>query len=271
MVHKNVWLFYTITTSKNLNPIFKNILANFLFIKKGKEAFMYFLEGNQSVGKSTFLNLLAKRLPHIEIELEPIENWQKKRHGQSLLANFFNNPKRWALTIDTFTLMCRVREHKIQQQNLNPNRVLERSIYSGYYGYAMCDYNCGYMTDMEWSLHNEWLACLTEKCKPPIGFIYLKVDPKLAHARSKKRNREEEKNVPLEFFEQLGKQHDDFLIHKKNVAPNIQSVPVLVLDCNQEFESDEKVLQSHLQKVQEFMIDTQINLKHKNKIKETII
>ena len=39
---------------------------------------MYFLEGNQGVGKSTFLKLLNKHLPQIEIQLEPLENWQKK-------------------------------------------------------------------------------------------------------------------------------------------------------------------------------------------------
>lgn len=221
---------------------------------------MYFLEGNQSVGKSTFLKLLKKHLPHIDIVLEPIENWQKKRHGQSLLANFFNDLPRWAYTLDTFALMCRVREHKINQQNPNKNQVLERSIYSGYYGYALCSYNLGYMSDMEYSLHNEWFTYLTSKCRPPLGFIYLKVDPEIAYKRSKKRNREEEKNIEFKFFEHLGKLHDDFLINKKNVSSKIKDIPILVLDCNQEFEQDEAVLKSHLEKVQKFMLDTQLKM-----------
>jgi len=231
---------------------------------------MYFLEGNQSVGKSTFLKLLKKHLPEIEIELEPLENWQKKRHGQSLLESFFNDLPRWSFTLDTFALMCRVREHKINQQNPNANRILERSIYSGYYGYALCNYKLGGNSNMEWELHNEWFTYLTSKCRPPIGFIYLKVDPKVAYTRSKKRNRAEEKNATLDFFKQLGNSHDDFLIHKKNVLPEIKDVPVLVLDCNQEFEADQTVLKSHMVKVKQFLLDTQVHAKPANKIHKAI-
>jgi len=219
---------------------------------------MYFLEGNQSVGKSTFLKLLRKHVPHIDIALEPLENWQKKRHGQSLLANFFNDLPRWSYTLDTFAMMCRVREHKVNQQNPNKNRILERSIYSGYYGYALCNYKMGNVSDIEWSLHNEWFAYLTSTCRPPLGFIYLKVDPEIAYKRSKKRNREEEKNAEFQFFKQLGQLHDDFLIDKKHVSPEIKDIPVLVLDCNQEFEQNAAVLQSHLERVEAFMLDTQL-------------
>lgn len=229
---------------------------------------MYFLEGNQSVGKSTFLKLLLAHIPHIEIELEPLENWQKKRHGQSLLKNFFDDIPRWAYTTDTFTLMCRVKEHLINQQHTNINRILERSIYSGYYGYAMSGYTLGGMSDMEWQLYNEWFDYLTVNCRPPIGFIYLRVDPEIAFARSKKRNRAEEASCTLDFFKRLGKLHDDFLIHQVDIKPQIKNVPVLVLDCNQEFEKDDKQLKNHLDKIQEFLIDTQIQLKPKNKVRQ---
>jgi len=227
---------------------------------------MYFLEGNQSVGKSTFLKLLTKHIPQIEIELEPLENWQKKRHGQSLLANFFNNTPRWGYTMDSFTLMCRVREHLINQKNPNINRILERSIYSGYYGYAMYGYTSGCMSDMEWQLYNEWFDYLTTHCKPPIGFIYLRVDPKIAYERSLVRNRAEEKNVNLEFFKFLGKLHDNFLLDKKNVTQQIKDVPVLVLDCNEDFEHNKTQLQKHLDSIQQFLFDTQMKIKHQSNI-----
>jgi len=221
---------------------------------------MYCLEGNQSVGKSTFLRLLKQHFSYIDIEYEPLTCWQKKRSGESLLGNFFNDLPRWAYTLDTFALMVRVREHLKQQNNPNKNRVFERSIYSGYYGYAYCDYTLGSMTNMEWALHNEWFDYLTKNCTPPLGFIYLRVDPDVAYKRSIKRNREEDKNAKLEFLTQLGNHHDNFLIHKKNIMEELKDVPVLILDCNQEFEKDKKVLLSHLDKVQQFMLDTQIQV-----------
>ena len=225
---------------------------------------MYFLEGNQGVGKSTFLKLLNKHLPEIEIQLEPLENWQKKRHGQSLLKNFFDDISRWSFTMDSFTLMCRVKEHLINQRHTNLNRLLERSIYSGYYGYAMAGYKSGGMTEMEWQLYNEWFDYLTANCKPPVGFIYLKSDPEVAFARAQKRARAEESSCTLDFFKILGKMHDNFLIDKSNVKPEIKNIPVLVLDCNQEFEADENVLAGHLDKIQQFLLDTQIHIQAKS-------
>lgn len=225
---------------------------------------MYFLEGNQGVGKSTFLKLLKKHLPTIDIELEPLENWQKKRHGQSLLKSFFDDIPRWNYTIDTFTLMCRVREHLINQQHANLNRLLERSIYSGYYGYAMAGYKFGGMGQMEWHLYNEWFDFLTTNCRPPVGFIYLRTEPKIAFERAQKRNRAEEKSCTLDFFKVLGQLHDDFLINRADVKPEIKNIPVLVLDCDQEFETNEKNLFNHLDKIQQFLLDTQVAIKAKN-------
>lgn len=225
---------------------------------------MYFLEGNQGVGKSTFLKLLNKNLPQIEIQLEPLENWQKKRHGQSLLKNFFDDISRWSYTIDTFTLMCRVKEHLINQQHTNLNRLLERSIYSGYYGYAMTGYKFGGMTEIEWQLYNEWFDYLTVNCKQPTGFIYLRAEPEVAFARACKRNRAEESSCTLNFFKMLGQMHDNFLIDRVDVKPEIKNIPVLILDCDKEFETDEKVLTGHLDKIQQFLLDTQVQILAKN-------
>lgn len=220
---------------------------------------MYFLEGNQGVGKSTFLKLVTKYLPQVEIELEPLENWQKKRHGESLLKNFFDDIKRWSYTIDTFTMMCRVREHLINQQHKNLNRLLERSIYSGYYGYAMSGYVLGGMSELEWQLYNEWFDYLTLNCKPPVGFIYLKSDPEVAFSRAKKRNRSEESSCTLDFFKLLSKLHDDFLLDRTNIKEEIKNIPVLVLDCNDEFEQNESKMFEHIQKIEQFLLETQIN------------
>jgi deoxyadenosine/deoxycytidine kinase len=229
---------------------------------------MYFLEGNQGVGKSTFLKLVTKHLQHIEIQLEPLENWQKKRHGESLLKNFFDDISRWSYTIDTFTMMCRVREHLVNQQHTNLNRLLERSIYSGYYGYAMSGYVSGGMSELEWQLYNEWFDYLTANCKAPIGFIYLRAEPEIAFARAKKRNRAEESSCTLEFFKLLSKLHDDFLIDRSNVKPEIKNIPVLVLDCNQEFESNESKMLEHIEKIEQFLLETQAKPMHINSCKQ---
>ena len=55
---------------------------------------MYIVEGNIGVGKSTFLQLIHHLDPTIAIIPEPKENWAQRVYGQSLLANFYQDPQR---------------------------------------------------------------------------------------------------------------------------------------------------------------------------------
>ena len=219
---------------------------------------MYILEGNIGAGKSTFLKLVEQRLPHISIGLEPINNWQQKIYGQSLLTNFYEQPQRWAYTLETLTMVCRVQEHLKDQQIGVANKIVERSIYSGHYCFAYNGYEHGFMTEVEWQIYNQWFTFLvTNRCHPPLGFIYLKTSPEIAYTRIKKRNRLSEKKISLSYLKQIDQRHEGFLLEKNNILPELASVPVLILNCDQEFEHNEVLLQEHLEKVQNFMQITQ--------------
>jgi len=226
---------------------------------------MYILEGNIGAGKSTFLKLINQKLPAIEVAYEPLANWQSQHQGQSLLTHFYQDPARWAYTMETLTMMCRVREHRIEQQHTNPYRLVERSIYSGHYCFAKNGHEQGFMTDIEWKIYHEWFNMLIpQKCLPPLGFIYLRVDPKVSFTRIAKRSRAGESSISLGYLEQIDRRHQDFLIHKIDVLPELAQVPVLVLDCNQEFEENPKKFDEHLARVWEFMKQTRFE--HKERI-----
>jgi deoxyadenosine/deoxycytidine kinase len=154
--------------------------------------------------------------------------------------------------------MCRVRDHLHEQKNHNPNRILERSIYSGYYCFAKTGHKHGFMTDIEWAIHNRWFEFLiTNKCLPPHGFIYLRATPEVAYERIKKRARSAEKDLSFEYLQHIHDSHEDFLIHKKGITPTTKQVPILTLDCNQDFESDSIQLQKHFAAIEKFLIETQ--------------
>jgi len=235
---------------------------------------MYILEGNIGVGKTTFLDLIQKNIALIDVALEPLHNWQKKVYGQSLLANFYQNQQRWAYSLETFAMMCRVNEHLKDQENANPNRIIERSIYSGHYCFSLNGYKNGFMSDVEWDLYNQWFNFLIpQKCKPPRGFIYLRANPDIAAKRIKKRNRLAEKKITYAYLEQIHEHHEAFLIEKSGILPELKEIPVLVLDCNKEFETDENVLKEHFVKVQNFLIKTQhieIPLINREETKNTV-
>jgi len=217
---------------------------------------MFILEGNIGAGKSTFLKLVVEHLASLSVSLEPINDWQKKISGQSLLTNFYEHPKRWAYTLETLTMMYRIHEHVALQKQNNPRIIIERSIYSGHYCFAHNSYTQGFLSHMEWNLYMEWFTWLQQQCMPPHGFIYLRVDPKIAYERIKKRNRHAEKTVSLHYLKQIHERHEAFLIEKNNILTRLHDIPVLVLDCNQEFEHNTQQLQQLLTRVKQFIEKT---------------
>jgi len=214
---------------------------------------MFILEGNIGAGKSTLLKLIKEQLPHISVALEPVDDWQKQIYGQSLLTNFYQNSKRWAYTFETFTMMNRAKEH-IALHAHNTLQIIERSVYSGYYCFARNSYEQGFLSPLEWKLYLEWYEWLVaQKCKAPQGFIYLRVDPQIAYERIRKRNRYAEKTMPLSYLKQIHNKHEDFLITQATVAEQLKSVPILMLDCNEEFVDNPVLLQKKFEQIQEFM------------------
>ncbi len=215
---------------------------------------MYIVEGNIGAGKSTFLRLMQAQLPHITVVFEPMHNWQSQAYGPSILSNFYKEPQRWAYTMETLAMACRVQEHLKEQENKNPLRLMERSIYSGHYAFAWNGYKNGFMSQIEWQAYLEWFNFLvTGHCKPPHGFIYLHVDPEVAYERIRKRNRPSEKNINFSYIQKIHECHEAFLLEKKDVLAELSNVPVLKLDCNKEFEADQSQFLAHAQSVADFM------------------
>lgn len=218
---------------------------------------MYIIEGNIGSGKSTFLKLLQRQLPTVSIALEPVQDWQEEIDGQSILTNFYTDPKRWAYSMELMTMIKRVEYHVREQQYANPLRFIERSIYSGHYCFAHNDYASGYLTQLEWTVYLEWFNFLIpDKCIKPHGFIYLRVDPEIAYKRIAKRNRTGESTIPLEYLQNIHERHEDFLMRKTNILPELKTVPVLTIDCNQDFEEQQELFSEHIQAVTEFISRT---------------
>lgn len=214
---------------------------------------MYIIEGNIGAGKSTFLKLLSTHIPEVSIALEPLQNWQSEHAGQSLLTNFYQAPERWAYTMETWALTCRVPEHIKDQAHTETPLVVERSIYSGHYCFALNGYMTGFMTDLEWDLYSRFFESMTKACHAPQGFIYMHVDPVIALERIKKRNRTGESTIPLDYLQAIDARHQEFLITKKHTIPQLKDVPVLLLDCSADFERNPEVFTEHCNSIRAFI------------------
>jgi len=138
-------------------------------------------------------------------------------------------------------------EDKSVEKNEQNTKIqfFERSVYSDRYCFAQNCFEGNLFTEMEWGIYKDWHSWLINAF-PQLkldGFVYLRTKPETCLQRLKKRNRSEESGVTLSYLAQIHKRHEDWLIDKKasvKIAERIQDTPILVLECDEEFESNEK-------------------------------
>lgn len=219
---------------------------------------MYCIEGTIGSGKSTFMQLLADNVPHISVALEPMYAWQNDPHGQALLERYYKDPNRWAYTIEMFALSHRVKEHMLEQTRQQPFRVIERSIYSSHFVFARNSYENEYMDQSEWDLCNDWFhSVVPGRCKPPHGFIYLRVPPEVALERVKKRSWHSEQHLTLAYLKKLHDHYEYFFAHKEKLLEKLAHVPVLIIECNAASLAEQTILKNNLEKIEQFFTQTQ--------------
>lgn len=214
----------------------------------------FIIEGNIGAGKSTFLSLIERELP-VQVVYEPLKKWQDVGAGDNLLEKFYADTPRWAYTFQSYAFITRIIEQMEKaKNNEHGTQVLERSVYSDRYCFAKNCFELGTMSALEWKLYQEWFEWLIVNYAPkPTGFIYLKTDPEVCYNRLSKRARGEEVGISLDYLKSLHKKHESWLLDKHEVASYLQDVPVLVLDCNKEFEGDKEQMQKHREAIVSFI------------------
>lgn len=212
------------------------------------------VEGNIGAGKSTFLSIVKKQVA-LDILYEPTDAWQNI-HGHNILDAFYKDSARWAYTFQTYAFITRILAQQERMKTTQGPLLVERSVYADRYCFAKNAYEMGVMSELEWQMYTQWFSWLMDLyVEQPLGFIYLQTDPAVCHERLLKRDRSEEKTVKLEYLQLLHNKHEAWLIDKKDVMPNLQDVPVLVLECNADFETDEEKQKEHIEKINKFIAE----------------
>ncbi len=236
------------------SPVYTKFSFSAKVHTREQKAAMFILEGNTGVGKSTFLRLMHQYVPEVAVIQESVDSWGVQMQGNSLLGNFYQNPHRWAYTMETFTMMTRVREHVHHQQYAKQHSLMERSVYSGHYCFAKNGHAQGFFSDTEWEVYLRWVEfMLLETCLPPKGFVYLQASPEQCFSRLRERARPGEEAVTLEYMQQLHDWHEKFLISKQGIHSRIAQVPVLVIDASQDLRNNHALAAENVARVYEFM------------------
>ncbi|XP_078066663.1 thymidine kinase 2, mitochondrial isoform X2 [Mustelus asterias] len=166
------------------------------FSNKSKEAkkLVICVEGNIASGKTTCLEYFAK-CDNIEALTEPVAKW-RNIWGHNLLALMYENPSRWAITLQTYVQLTMLQQHTRPQVELI--RMIERSIYSAKYVFVENHYRSSTMPAVDYAVLTEWFNWIVTNTHVPIDLIvYLQTAPETCYQRLKARCRNEEKVIPL--------------------------------------------------------------------------
>ena len=103
--------------------------------KMQKKRLTFCVEGNISVGKTTFLQRIANETIElrdlVEVVPEPISKWQDIGPDHfNILDAFYAEPQRYAYTFQNYVFVTRVMQERESAGGLKPLRLMERSVFS---------------------------------------------------------------------------------------------------------------------------------------------
>ena len=174
------------------------------------------VEGNISVGKSTFLQEVCGA-GDVQVVAEPISRWRNlppdrsRSHaleGTNMLDLFYSDPKAYAYIFQNYvttTRMAQVCERRQKMDELTrsdghdegdrhyPLKILERSVFSDQMVFVKEMHRSGCMTDLELDVYTECAKILSNSLPQltPTGFVYLRAAPETCHQRKVGRGRAE--------------------------------------------------------------------------------
>ncbi|XP_042486170.1 uncharacterized protein LOC122066435 [Macadamia integrifolia] len=183
-----------------------------------KKRLTFCVEGNISVGKTTFLQRIANETLElrdlVEIVPEPISKWQDVGPDHfNILDAFYAEPQRYAYTFQNYVFVTRVMQERESAGGVKPLRLMERSVFSDRMVFVRAVHEANWMNEMEISIYDSWFDPVVS-CLPgliPDGFIYLRASPDTCHKRMQLRKRTEEGGVSLDYLRDLHEKHESWL------------------------------------------------------------
>lgn len=199
-----------------------------------------YIEANIGAGKSTFLNLLnSSQFKNIKLVQEPVDEWLKltDENDINILDHFYQNQKRWSFAFQMNSFISR--SNKVNQAEKDKTIeiiLVERSVFTDKHCFAQNCYNSGNMSKIEWDIYNNWHSWLVDSFNlKPDAYIYLQTSPEICFQRIKKRNRNGESDIPLDYLKLLHEKHEEWMDNEK------KNIPVLTINTNKDFTHNDEL------------------------------
>jgi len=158
-------------------------------------------------GKSTAILELKTCFP------EKYESVDEIVEDNPFLTRFYDDPAKWGFATQMFFLTTRTRLYNNADVSAK-NVLFDRTPYEDSV-FAVVQYALGNFTEKEMNLYRAIYHGIDEILEPPDVYVLLEVEPAVALERIKKRGREFEKEIPLEYLEELERNYVAFIDRMK--------------------------------------------------------
>jgi deoxyadenosine/deoxycytidine kinase len=175
------------------------------------------VEGLIGVGKSTFVKKFAE-ITHFTPKYESVDD-------NPFLPLFYEDPKRWAYTLQSYFLYRRYQDH-----TEGDNLILDRSLY-GDIPFADMLHQDGIMTAREHDCYVSHYEILEPQIPTLTACIFLNTSPEIALSRVHKRDRSYESGLSLTYLENLKKEIENI---PYRLRPETQVIHVDWKDMDEE-------------------------------------
>ena len=171
------------------------------------------IEGTIGVGKSSLAEILGVRL-EAKLILEGFEE-------NPFLADFYNNPDRFAFQTQLFFLLSRYRQlHELNQIDLFTKTLITDYMFVKDRLFAALNLN-----DKEMSLYNSVATILEKNVSAPDMVIFLQADTDRLMKNIRIRGREYEKNIDWKYIDALSQVYNEYFFR-------YDKSPLLIINTN---------------------------------------
>lgn len=163
-------------------------------VEAGKKPFFMAIAGNIGVGKTTLTTKISQRFGLFPYFERVINN--------PYLEDFYRDMDRWSFNLQVYFLSQRFIDQKKISSSSVPC-VQDRSIYEDAEIFAYILHKQGHITDRDYTNYRDLFSVMTSYLRKPDLVLYLKASTWTLVTRIRKRGREFEKNITVDYLHEL--------------------------------------------------------------------
>jgi deoxyadenosine/deoxycytidine kinase len=207
------------------------------------------VEGNIGSGKTTLLSYLENIDFDKIIIYEQVDEWKnlKNKDGNNMFNLFYTQTEKYSYLFQTYVLLSRI-SYLLKTIKENPDKIIicERSHLTDLNVFAQSLFEMKQLNDMEFIVYKQWHSLVTEFFNIEVNkYIYVNTCPTKCLERIKKRSRDGENEIQLDYLNLLHNKHEDWL--------NKQESNILIIEGNIDFLQDKEEYQNVLNKIKIFI------------------